>query len=255
MFRVLLVDDENTALNRLSRIIAQDKDFEIVGKELDSERAFERVQELKADVVFLDVEMGKVSGLEVAVQLNKLENPPIVVFATAYEDYAVAAFEANALDYVLKPFVEERILKALERIKATKRSAPEIREHLSGLEKTLVEKGMLRKIVGYARDSKDKFIVAPEAVNYFEAREKEVIAYTDDLEVIVKMSLKQLCELLEGHGFTQTHRAYLVNLDKIKKLSPLFRGNYALILSDPKQSKIPLARNQVERLKKLFGSW
>ena len=113
--KTLLIDDEQLARALVQNFIKADPDFEVIGEAEDGFQAMKMIQELKPDVIFLDIQMPKITGLEM---LELIENPPIVVFSTAYDQYAIAAFEKNAIDYLLKPFSKDRFLKTLEKVKA-----------------------------------------------------------------------------------------------------------------------------------------
>lgn len=252
----MLADDEPLAQEELSRLIAEDKDFQVVAKASNGTEALEKLKGAQADVIFLDIEMPGLNGLEVASRLAEdWEKPPLVVFATAYHEYAVKAFEANAIDYILKPYDPERLKKALARAKTFLQSKASAKEQLISLVDYSVQKGLLRRLIGRRRLSKERVFVDPGQVYYFHAELAEVWARLENEELLIHSTLKELLQNLDPAHFCQTHKAHIVNLDKIEKVSPMFSGNFEIILKDSKHSKIPLSRRYAKKLKQLLGGW
>ena len=255
MIRTMIVDDESFARQELIRLLKMSEDFEIVGEATTGREALEKLKEERADVIFLDIEMPGMNGLEVASALAEWPSPPLVVFATAYHEFAIEAFEANAIDYILKPFEPNRLRKTLERIKNRLKSKASFVENLISLENNLIEKGLLKKLAGHKRNSKDRVVFDPREVYYFDVQHSELIAHLEKEELIVTSTLKDLLSSLTSQGFVQTHKAYMVNLDKIEKVSPLFSGNYEIHLKDPAKTHIPLSRRYAQGLKQQLGNW
>ena len=129
------------------------------------------------------------------------------------------------------------------------------RDRLIALEDTLIRKGMLKKLAGHRRNSKERIVVDPLEVFYFQVRLSEVFAFQESGELIVRSTLKELLENLDPSQFAQTHKAYLVNVGKVEKVAPLFSGNFEITLKDPKRTKIPLSRRYAGSLKALLGGW
>ncbi len=255
MIRVIVVDDEPLAQEELQRLISQDKDFRVIEAASNGTEGIEKIKKNEPDVVFLDVEMPGMNGLEVASGLAQFENPPRIVFATAYNQYAIDAFNMNAIDYILKPYQPDRVAKTLERIKEAFKTKEVFRERLIALEDTLIHKGVLKKLLGHRRNSKERVVLGPDEIYYFHAELAEVFAYTDQGEFMMNMSLKELNESLNAAQYAQTHKAYIVNVGKIEKVSPMFSGNFEITLKDPKKTKIPLSRRYAKAIKTLLGNW
>ena len=255
MIRILIVDDEPLACEELKRLVLSDKECEVAGIAANGEEALRLVESCKPDAVFLDIDMPGLNGLEVASQLARWEHPPRVVFATAHNEYAMNAFDLSAIDYVLKPYQPERIQKALNRLKEVLKVREGFRDRLIALEDTLIRKGMLKKLAGHRRNSKERIVLDPLEVLYFQAELSEVFAHQESGELIVKSTLKELLENLDPSQFAQTHKAYIVNIGKVEKVSPLFSGNFEVLLKDPKRTKIPLSRRYAKGLKTLLGGW
>lgn len=253
MIKILIVDDEPLARDEMKRLVLMDKECQIVGTASNGEEALRQIESLEPDAVFLDIEMPGMNGLEVASQLSREEYPPRVVFATAFNQYAIDAFTVNAIDYILKPVAQDRVIKALQRIKAVLKTQEVFREKLIALEDTLIQKGMLKKLVGHRRNSKERIVLDPAEIFYFYAHSAEVFAYLESEEFIVNSTLKELSENLNKSQFAQTHKAYIVNAGKIEKVSPMFSGNYEITLKDAKHTKIPLSRRFAKPIKDLLG--
>ena len=255
MIRIMIADDEPLACEELKRLVLTDQEYQVVGTAANGEEALRLVASSKPDAIFLDIDMPGLNGLEVASRLAQWEHPPRIVFATAHNEYAMAAFDLSAIDYVLKPYQPERIQKALDRLKEVLKSREGFRDRLIALEDTLIRKGMLKKLAGHRRNSKERIVLDPLEVLYFQAELSEVFAHQESGELIVKSTLKELLENLDPSQFAQTHKAYIVNLGKIEKVSPLFGGNFEILLKDLKRTKIPLSRRYAKNLKALLGAW
>lgn len=255
MIKVIIVDDEILAREDLGRLIREDKDFKIVGEAANGQAGLNLIREEAPDVVFLDIEMPRLNGLEVASRLTEWENPPLVVFATAYHQHALKAFEKNAIDYVLKPYDPLRLKKTIRRIRDLLDERVPMRDKLTSLEDYLIEKGTIKKLVGHKRNTKERIVIHPDEVYYFHARYSEVEAHLESQELMVNTTLKQIPAILADRRFAQTHKAYIVNLDKVDKVSPLFSGNFQITLKAPKTEKIPLSRRYARKIKSLLGHW
>ncbi|HNV85654.1 MAG TPA: LytTR family DNA-binding domain-containing protein [Candidatus Omnitrophota bacterium] len=259
MIRVLIADDEPLAREELEKLISANGDFQVVAQASGGKDALGKLEKEDVEVAFLDIEMPGLNGLEVASRLAEWEDPPLVVFATAYEQYAVQAFEANAIDYILKPYDPARIQKTLakirERASRTSEATAGSKEKLVALEDYLIRRGTIKKLVGHRRNSKDRIVIDSAQVFFFYAELAEVLARVLEEDLIVRSTLKDLAEMLDPARFAQTHKAYIVNIDKIAKVAPMFSGNFQIILKDPKQTKIPLSRRYARDLKKLLGNW
>jgi len=253
---VLIVDDEPLARDELSRLILEDGSFEVAAQAGSGEEALAK---LKADesirVVFLDIDMPGPSGLQVASRLSDWPDPPLVVFATAYNQYAVEAFETSAIDYILKPYDPERLKKTFAKIKHSTGRKGESREKLQALDQHLVQKQIIKKLVGHERNRKDRILIHPEEVYFFHARFTEVTARLKDRDLVVNATLKDLLLCLDAERFAQTHKAYIVNLDKVEKVSPMFSGNFEVSLRGIADVKIPLSRRYSRQVKSLLGNW
>lgn len=244
--KVLVVDDEPVARRRLIRILGRIDGVEVAGEAANGIQALERIRELVPDVVLLDIRMPGMDGLELAARMDDL--PPII-FTTAYDEYAVQAFEANAVDYLLKPVQAERLESALAKV--SKRAASRESGELQTLIKKLLDRGEggsgLRIT---ARAGKTIRVFDPHRISRFHAADRYTVFHMDGSEFVLDDSLSALEEKLSALGFFRTHRAELVNLNLVKTLR-LEEGACEVALSDGQTA--PVSRRMVAELKKRLG--
>ncbi len=253
MIKVMVVDDEAFARERMVKLIASDPELEVVAQAADGIEALRLLEKHSADVLFLDIDMPGKNGIEVALELADDPVAPRVVFVTAHNEFAVKAFEAHAIDYVLKPFDPERIKKSFERVKEAVKLKKPMGERIAALGEDYASK--VRKIVGRRANSKERVLIDPAEVLYFYANLARVSAYLGDKEWLVTLTLEELERSLDPAQFARSHRAYIVNLSKVEKVVPMFNENYELILKDPAKTHIPLARRNAKEFKKKLGNW
>ncbi|PIQ87216.1 MAG: hypothetical protein COV74_01460 [Candidatus Omnitrophica bacterium CG11_big_fil_rev_8_21_14_0_20_45_26] len=240
---VLLVDDEPLAREGLKRLLGACHDVRVVGEAADGKEAMEKVRDLHPQIVFLDIRMPKMSGLEVAAEVSKLETPPVIVFATAYDDYAVKAFELSAVDYILKPYEKERILKAMDRAKALLGQTEVLKDQFQVLNRAVSKGSYLDRICGYQADNKDRSFFDVMSVVYFHAELADVYAHLKEGKTyLVKSTLKELITKLNPKKFFQVHKAHIVNTEFVEKISPASSGNFVIHLKHSDQKTVPLSR-------------
>jgi two-component system, LytTR family, response regulator LytT len=231
--RVMIIDDEMLSREELKHLLSQYSMLEIVAEADSGERALEKMIAIQPDVVFLDIEMGELSGLQLAKILQQMKKPPSIVFATAYPNYAAEAFRYEAVDYLLKPFDEQQVGETVERL---------IRKFA---EKTEV-KTATRKLAIEANDG--IVYVSPADILFCFRKERDTAIVTADKTYYTKLTLKDLEQKLKDGFFFRTHKSYLVNLEKVEQLIPWFNGAYELTLSGSDE-KIPVSRNYVKTLR------
>lgn len=242
--KVLIADDEPLAREELSRLIGQNKDFRVIEFASGGQEAIDKLKKNTVEVVFLDIDMPGLSGLEAASQLSRWERPPLVVFATAHNQYAIQAFEDNAMDYILKPYEPERLEKTLRKI-----------QKFLAAENSRIQRDIVKKLVGHKKNSKDRMMIDPAEVLYFYVEYSEIRARLAGDEVIVNATLKQLLNQLDPDHFAQTHKSYIINLNKVVRVTPMFNGNFEIILKDHADIRVPLSRRYARILKGRLGSW
>ncbi len=253
MIRTMVVDDEALALERLVKHIASDPEFKTVAQASDGIEAVKLSRSMPVDVIFLDIDMPGKNGIEVALELSDQETPPVVVFVTAHNEFAVKAFELHAIDYILKPYDPDRLQRSLERVKEAVKLKKPMREKLAAFGNDYATQS--RKLVGRRSNSKERVLIDPNDIVYFYARLAQVTAHLADKEFIVNLTLEELEKTLEPGRFARSHRAYIVNLSKVEKVVPMFNENFELILKDPAKTHIPLARRNAKEFKAKLSNW
>jgi two-component system LytT family response regulator len=252
MIRALLVDDEELARSTLKRALlaaAEFEGFEIVGEASNGVEALEAIEEYRPDLVFLDIEMPGFGGFEVIQQLS---NVPAIVFVTAYDEYAVRAFEANALDYLLKPVQPERLHRALGRIRQrfADRSAERSREQDARIAEIVAHRsGPLKRLA--ARRGKRIAIVPLREIVRIEIEDKLVFACTAKERLLIDKSIGELEELLQPSGFLRISRGELVNLEMVRELAPYFSGTWKVKLANGEERDV--TRERAKQLKEAMG--
>lgn len=250
--RVLVVDDEPLAREKIRGMVADDLDVRIVGECANGAEAIEAIQELQPDLLLLDVQMPEVGGFAVLDALKDQKLPP-VIFITAYDHYAVRAFEVHALDYLLKPFDRERFLNAVERAKQKIR-----RERTNGLDARLIE--LLEQMHDPPRycerlvvkSGGRVFFLSTDEIDWIEAEGNYVSIHTSSKSHLLRETLTSLESQLDPHEFIRVHRSAIVNINRIKELQPWSHGEFHILLHDGTQ--LTLSRNYREKLQAALGN-
>lgn len=249
--KALIVDDEYPARMELRYRLSKYEDIEIIGEAASAREALRLIEALDYDVLFLDVQMPGVSGMDLARELKSREVPPKVVFVTAHEGYAVPAFEMRAVDYLLKPFDDERLAETVQRLRegagTAAASADEPEEKKASGEK----KPMLQWVMA-ERDEKSIPVPLADIVFIF-SEGYNVYVQTAGERLLTRYTLQELTERLPPEYFFRSHRSYLVNIHQVKEISPYFNGAYLLKMKDKEHSEVIVSRSNVKRLKELFS--
>jgi DNA-binding LytR/AlgR family response regulator len=249
--KVLVVDDEPLARRRLLRMLGRIPGVEVVGEAADGEAALERIRALAPDVVLLDIRMPGLDGMTLAARTPDL--PPIV-FTTAYDEYAVRAFEANAVDYLLKPVEASRLEAALakaERVRAERTRAAHDPERLAGILRQILERGEAQPGLRLtARAGNVVRVVDPKDVTRIRAAGHYAVFKHEGRELVLDESLAALEEKLVPLGFLRVHRAELVNLHHVRGVR-LEEGGAVALLSDGEAA--PVSRRSLPDLKQRLG--
>jgi two-component system LytT family response regulator len=233
--RTLIVDDEPLAREGVRMLIEDDSEITVVGECANGHQAIRAIEEQKPELVFLDVQMPEINGFEVLEALGD-ERLPTVIFVTAYDKYALRAFEVHALDYLLKPFTRERFERALERAKAQirRRDDRELNQTLRSLLADLrPPKNYLERLV--IKTAGRIFFLSVEEIDWIEAAENYVRLHAGRESHLVHGTMNKLASRLDPAQFLRIHRSSIVNLKKIKNLQPLFHGEYVVTLQDGTQ--------------------
>lgn len=265
--RVLIADDERPARDELAYLLGQIEGVDIVGQAASGEEVLEQVRALEPEVLFLDIQMPDASGVDVARQLLREGLHPAMVFATAFDRYAVEAFDVNAVDYLLKPIHEERLVETISRIRKRlegtgfEKGEPEVNpkaeEHREFQRKNEPEE-FLKKLDFIYRalnltSSKLKieengkiYLIPGSDILYATIDERQVRVVTRQKSYLTNYSLSELEEIL-GASFLRVHKSYLANVEQIESIVPWFNNTYNLIMKD--QQEIPVSRTYIKNFR------
>lgn len=262
--RTLIVDDEPLAREGILTLLAGDPEVEVIGTCADGQTAVQAIRTKRPDLVFLDVQMPKRDGFGVLAELKREEQPQ-VIFVTAYDQYAIQAFEAHAIDYLLKPFRDARFAAALARAKGEIRKArylgmgKKLEELLESLQ-TAAPREPARLPVSPAepadrvvlKTGNDIHFIKLADIIWVEAQADFVKVHTTGAAQLVRETLQSLEQRLDPVKFLRIHRSSLVNLEHVKKVTPALYGDYTVLLSD--DTKLRLSRRNRDKLKQLITS-
>ena len=242
--RVLIVDDEPLARKAMSLALAEFPQIKVIGECADGFEAVKMINKEKPDVVFLDIQMPKLDGFDV---LELLDDPPFIVFVTAYNEYALKAFESHALDYILKPIKRERLTNTLEHVEKRLREAKEqpvsqlldqYQQHNAPLERILV------------KDRNRIHILPVKEISHVEAQDDYVALYSEERSFLKKETLSGLEKRLDSRHFVRIHRSCLLNIDFLSKIEPYTKDSKIAVLNDGKT--LPVSRSGYQRLMTLI---
>jgi two-component system LytT family response regulator len=228
--RVLVVDDETSARRRLMQYLAAYPDVSVVGESSNGVQACQDIARLKPDLLILDVEMPELNGLQVAERVGAA-NMPATIFATAYEHYALSAFDTNAVDYLVKPFDQERFATAMAKARRWLGAAGSAKETPGRI---------------LVRSGDTQLLVKAADVLYISAEGNYVRLHTAAGEHLMRETMAGMLERLDASLFRRIHRSHIVNLDHVKKLLPWFGGDNLVMMADG--TRLTLSRNHREAL-------
>ena len=243
--RVYLVDDEALALKRLVRLLRQTRRVEILGSTVSPGEAVEFLSQHAVDVVFLDIQMPGMTGFEL---LQRLPQEPAVIFTTAFDRFALDAFEVNSIDYLVKPIDLDRLEKAIAKVERL-RGTPEAltdREQLRAIARELTRKYPERIA---SRIGERVVFVEVSKVTHFYAKDKLTFAATASRDYLIDISISDLEEKLDPALFIRIHRATLLNLSYVDEVSSWFGGGMVVRLKDGKRTELPIARDRLREVK------
>ena len=248
--RTIIIDDEPLARDRIKRLLRDEDGVQIVGECGNGTDAVKSISELNPDLVFLDIQMPGKNGFEVIKSLNS-KKLPTIIFVTAYDQYALQAFDVHALDYLLKPFNRERIKKAVSRAREhmEHRRLGDIDERLNSLIADLRgEKKFLDRLV--VKSVGRVFFLKSDEIDWIEAAGNYVKLHVGRESHMIRETMNGIEAKLDPEKFLRIHRSTVVNIDRIKELHPMFSGDYAVILRNG--TELALSRNYRERFTELF---
>lgn len=236
---VLIIDDEPLARQIIIRFLQAFNEITIVGESNDGLEAYKMIQEYKPDLIFLDIQMPRINGFEL---LEIIENPPLIIFSTAHDEYAIKAFELNAIDYLLKPYTRERFYNATKKAlsQLAQGSFQQIPNNFP-----LNTINYLNRIV--AKNGSNVQIIPTDSIIYLESADDYVFIYCQKGKILKQVRMKYYEEHLDPEIFFRVHRSYIINLEMVDKIELYSKDNYHLILKNG--TTIPASRNGYKMLK------
>jgi two-component system LytT family response regulator len=242
MIKTIIIDDEPLAASIVQEYLSEFPQFEIVKVCQDGFEGLKAVQLFQPDLIFLDVQMPKITGFEM---LELVENPPAVIFTTAFDEFAVKAFDAMAIDYLLKPFSMSRFSQAIDKF---------LQQFLVENNTTKSEEfsGLAEKRERLVVRVKNEIKIIPTAqVVYFEAEDDYIAIHTQSGKYLKKMTMKLLEEAMDPSKFVRVHRSFILNVNQIAKIEPYERENYLVKLLNGGQ--VPVSKSGYSRLRQVLG--
>lgn len=251
MIRCLIVDDELPAREELKYILSKSNKVKVIGEASHGLEALELIRKTEPDVVFLDIQMPQMRGIDVARKVLEEDHIPMIIFVTAYDEFAIEAFEVNAIDYLLKPISEERLYNRIEKIYSMKNNE-EINsiEQLNKLIKDMKSSTPSSRISVYF---KNKLIpIDTNDIIYSTVENKTTVIITPEEKYETNYSLSELHEKLDPEIFFRTHKSYILNLNFIESIEPWFNSTYNINLKNSKEI-VPVSRNYAKKFKEIMN--
>ena len=250
MIRALVVDDERLARDEMTFLLSRLDDIELAGEAANGETALDMVSRERIDVVLLDIEMPNMNGFQFVEQLLEEDHVPDIIFVTAYDEYAVRAFEVNALDYLLKPVDENRLKVALDRVQTDN---GDVREQLAGLVQSLSEQSPSLPPKIAVKKGDRHILLAPSQITHCYILDGVVFVATAEIKGITQhRTLEELEADLDSTVFWRVHRSYVVNISHVMEIIPWQSGTYRLRLDDTEGTLVPLSRAQARRIRQIL---
>ena len=245
--RTLIVDDEAPARERLKRYLATLEGEEVIGEAEDGVQAVEMIKARSPELVLLDIQMPGLDGFGV---VEALEDPPAIIFVTAYDQYAIRAFEIHTLDYLLKPFSQERLAKAIQHAREALVEGQDLGAQLRPLLEGLAAEGryLTRLAVRYRESIR---VLDAAEVDWIGIEDEQVMVHVGDQVYPIRRTLTELEARLDPKCFFRAHRSAIVNLDRVQEIIPWFKGSHILRLTTG--AEVDLSRMQARALRKILG--
>jgi two-component system, LytTR family, response regulator len=242
----IIIDDETLARELVKKFVGHHKNIDVVSECSNGFDAIKKINEKKPDLIFLDIQMPKINGFEM---LELLEDPPVIIFTTAYDQYALKAFEVNAVDYLLKPFSQERFDEALTKAFLYLGNKSLQESKLKDLVKLTDQKNdFLERVV--VKDGQNISIIPLENIRWIEAQDDYVMIHTDQKKYLKQKTMKYFEEHLNPKDFIRIHRSFIVAAKEIKKIELIEKETYQVVLEDKKT--LPLSKTGYSKLKDML---
>ena len=244
MYKAILIDDEPLARQLIRSLLQPYPQISIVAECGDGFEGFKAIQELAPDLIFLDIQMPRLNGFEM---LELLDNPPAVIFTTAFDEYALKAFEAHAVDYLLKPITKDRFEKAMQKwlLQAANKDRPQV----SALLENNIYEGYQHRIV--VKDNSLIRIIPAQDIYYIEANDDYIKIVTKDGSYLKKSTLSHIEQTLDPQQFVRVHRSYLVPVTQLMRIEPYEKESHIALLHCG--AKVTVSKSGMAKLKTLLG--
>lgn len=245
MIKVILIDDEPLARSMVREYLQSWPDVSVVQECNDGFEGVKAIAQHRPDLVFLDIQMPKINGFEM---LELLDTPPSVIFTTAFDEYAIKAFEAHAVDYLLKPFAKERFDKAMQKWMAARQASSPVAPPAALME-TVSQPEEKNRIV--VKKGSNIVILPVHTIHYLEAFDDYVKIHTKDGFFLKKKTMSYFEQTLDTKEFVRIHRSYLLNLQELTRIEPMEKDNHVALLKSG--VRIPLSQSGYVKLKEVLG--
>jgi len=244
--KVIIIDDEPLARSIVIEYIQHFPDLVVCQVCSNGYEGVKAIQQYKPDLIILDIQMPKINGFEM---LELIENPPAVIFATAFDEYAIKAFEAHAIDYLLKPFNQDRFEKAIKKWREQKNSSVGEKQTKQLLDDVALTAPQNQRIV--IKDGSKIKIIPVQDIFYLEAADDFVKVFTKEGYFLKNKTMSHFEQVLDASQFVRSHRSYIVNLQQITRIDPYEKDNHVAILRSG--AKVPVSRTGYPKLKSILG--
>src|SRR5688500_14885908 len=246
MINVILIDDEPLAQSIVKEYLQSYPQFQVVQCCNDGFEGVKAITQHKPDLIFLDIQMPKINGFEM---LELIEQPPAVIFATAFDEYAIKAFEAHAIDYLLKPFNQDRFEKAIKKWREQKNNSNSEKQTKQLLDDVSLNASQNQRIV--IKDGSKIKIIPVQDIFYLEAADDFVKVFTKEGYFLKNKTMSHFEQVLDPAQFVRSHRSYIINLQQITRIDPYEKDNHVAILRSG--AKVPVSRTGYPKLKSILG--
>ena len=245
--QTIIIEDEELARNLLRSYLKDHPDIELIGECENGFDGVKAINDKKPDLVFLDIQMPKITGFEM---IELLDFKPQIIFTTAYDQYALKAFELNAVDYLLKPFSKDRMIAAIDKVKHRIQNEEKIDEKLEELSNFRPGEQFIDRIV--VKDRSKIHIITVDQIRYIESLDDYVMIYTHDGRHIKQKTMKFFETNLDPKNFIRIHRSYIVQVDNIAEIQQYEKESYIVILKDAAKTKLKVSKTGYKRIKEVL---
>lgn len=245
--QTIIIEDEELARNLLRSYLKDHPDIEIIGECENGFDGVKAINDKKPDLVFLDIQMPKITGFEM---IELLDFKPQIIFTTAYDQYALKAFELNAVDYLLKPFSKDRLLAAIEKVQHRIQNAEDSSEKLEELSNFRPVGEFIDRVV--VKDRHKIHIITVDQIRYIESLDDYVMIYTHDGRHMKQKTMKYFENNLDPNNFIRIHRSYIVQVDNIAEIQQYEKESYIVILKDKDKTKLKVSKTGYKKIKEIL---